>query len=313
MGLKFVFIRWFYITLVLCVSSFCYSAIVVKVRSNKCLVHLEGETAYVGDHYQALNLYGKPMGLLRLEKVKNGKAIALSVEGIAEPNWILEKTMQKTLPLVSDNQQTSKASYGVKKNSIGLSLGGNLNFVAKPVTGRGENRFRDFRSTTGSAFLFTDFTFAKNWVFNIQLGGEYMLLREITQTRRTIGYGCPTSPCQTRFLLWKLPLSLRYYIPLHSKLQLWLGGGLSVIYWGREIDQQHRVFSANHLTNWHNSGHLSLGADIFLKNIPFYIPISLTFHNHFIIDQLQKAFRGQSTPTISLNQISVQVGLAKPI
>ena len=307
-----LFIRWFCITIVFFISAFCYSAIVVKVRSGKCLIHLEGETAYVGDYYQALNLYGKPMGLLRLEKVKNGKAIALIVEGIAEPNWILEKTMQKTLPVASNKQKTP-TNYGVKKNSIGLYLGGNLNFVAKPVTGRGENRFRDFRSTTGSASLFTDFKFAKNWVFNIQLGGEYMLLREVTQTRRTIGYGCPTSPCQTRFLLWKLPLSLRYYIPMPSTFQLWLGGGLSVIYWGREIDQQHRVFSANHLSTWHNAGHLSLGADIFLKNMPFYIPISLTFHNHFIVDHLQKAFQGKSTPNISLSQISLQVGLAKSI
>ena len=308
-----LFIRWFCITAVLFISAFCYSAIVVKVRSNKCLVHLEGETAYVGDYYQALNLYGKPMGLLRLEKVKNGKAIGLIIEGFAEPNWILEKTMQRTLPVTSDNQKTDTAHSSVKKNSIGLFLGGHLNFVAKPVTGRGENKFRDFRSTTGSASLFTDFKFANNWIFNVQLGGEYMLLREITQTRRTIGYDCPTSPCQTRFLLWKLPLSVRYYIPMHPTFQLWLGGGLSVIYWGREIDQQHRVFSASHLSNWHNAGHLSLGADIFLKNIPFYIPIALTFHNHFIIDQLQNTFRGKSTPIISLSQISVQVGLAKSI
>ena len=78
-----------------------HSAIIVKIKGNRCFVHLEGSPATVGDHFTALDLFGKPKGVIRLDKIKNDKAIATVVDGRADINWILERTTQTKLETVS--------------------------------------------------------------------------------------------------------------------------------------------------------------------------------------------------------------------
>ena len=166
-------IRYLFFIFLLLASYFCHSAIVVKVRYNKCLIHLEGVDAQVGDYFQAVNLTGQAKGLVRLEKVKNGKSIAVIQEGIVEPNWILEKTNQRSLmpmPNVPEPPHRTLSSPA-KQFSIGAMVAPNWTsiYIERRSDG-GDDAYNGFG---GSAFGFF------NWDVN-----------RFVRTRLEMGYSC---------------------------------------------------------------------------------------------------------------------------
>lgn len=302
-----MFLRLFSIALLLTVSGFSRSAIVTKVRAGKCLIHLEGDESYSGDHYMALNLHGSPRGLVRLEKVKNGKAIARIIEGVVEPNWILEKTSYTKLPAGPQNYSASPSpAQNQFRTSVGVFAKGFYSTVIKSIQ-RGR---REFSSLSGGGALFAAFKLTKNIALSAQLGGEYLLLKETenTSTNNRQSFPCRTDPCQTRVFIWSLPLSLVYYIPLNQPaFDLWVSAGFGLTYWGRELNQDYHVFSKSIFNVLSNAGHASIGADIHLSP-SLYIPVSLSFNNHF----MQNLFIS-SKRKYTFSQIAFHIGLGKRI
>ncbi len=108
---------------VLVFAFFADSAVIVKVKDRKAFINLEGMKAHPGDRFEALNLYGRALGLLEIQKVKNNKAIAVLLKGQMNAQWILEPA-QHALPgrsVASTHHRAKAKSHpppAQKKNKI---------------------------------------------------------------------------------------------------------------------------------------------------------------------------------------------------
>ena len=88
--MRILFNFFVFLFFLLSFSMMAHSAVILKIKGRKALVDLEGVSVKAGDKFDALNLYGKPLGLLEIRKVKKGKAIAVLLKGKMGNNWILE-------------------------------------------------------------------------------------------------------------------------------------------------------------------------------------------------------------------------------
>ena len=275
------------------------------MKSNKCLIHLEGQEAFPGDKFFALNLTGEKVGIVEIEKAKNGKAIGRIIQGVAESNWILEKTAQINPVLdVSKNQAFLSSSLS---NSIGFYLTGSYSQLIL-ATIKGTSPMSHFNSLSGGGALFTDFRIASQFMLHLQVGGEYVQLKGISSR------SLRSQQAQSSFLLWSIPLTLQYYVPINNpRIKLWIGPGVSLNFWGNEREQEYEILNKESAYNkFSNSIHLTLGVD-FYPSQDFYIPLRIQGTNHFFFDFLQRSVLGNEETRLTLNQFSIFIGIARNI
>lgn len=79
------------IALLLQITQISFAASVVKIKGNRALLNLEGESAREGEEFFALNLEGKRKGLIRINKVRGDKALGTIFKGKAETGWLLSR------------------------------------------------------------------------------------------------------------------------------------------------------------------------------------------------------------------------------
>ena len=299
--------------LVFLTVNFVDAAIIIRTKVNKCLIHLEGEEAFPGDKFFALNLVGEKVGLIEIEKSKNGKAIGRILQGNAESNWILEKTSQVNPSL--DFSQTSTVIHSQSlNNSVGFALNGIfINMIQSNI--RGLNRVNYFNSFSGGGALFTNFKLSSSLMLLFQASGEYVQLRE-SQRNQMSGIGSRQfRDRRSSFLLWSFPLMLQYYIPMNfSQIKIWVGAGLSLDYWGGEFEQTYDILERQ--STYHklsNSAHIALGLDYYPPKTSFFIPIRLQGTSHFALDFIQRSVIGNEQTDLSFNKISIYIGIAQHI
>ena len=290
-------------------SFFSYSAIVLKVKGNKCLVHLEGASANSGDYFEALDLYGNVSGIIRLRKIKNGKAIADIIEGSVGTNWILEQTNRRKL---------AKTKQPVKLNTKYVGILPTVNFNMAQKKSSNSDRIKRFYGFSGGGSTFFNFLLSPLWALDFQLGASYVKLIESSASQGQSNSGCKSTSCKV--WMWWFPdakISLQLRIPSNSNVQFWMGGGVGLSYWGRN-DEYYEVIGESSFSAFQTSGHLFMGANVLIGN-NLYLPISISFSQVQAFSQNFKKFFGSSNSSrnnnypVSISNILFQVGLSKSI
>jgi hypothetical protein len=233
-------------------------------------VDLEGVQAEKGDKFDALNLYGKPLGLLEIKKVKKGKAIAVLLKGKMGMSWILEPSAQQDTgtfntedeydPARRDDISDSSSSVDsdissknspLSSNGFGLMLGANFNKITISAN----------KSVAGWGFqeaLNIDFSLAGPLGLRLLLGHQIF--------KATGGSGN---------LLIHYPgagLIVRGVFLRHLMFQPWVGAG-GFMFWPI-VDKQHDLgFDKKSFSSFHGSVTAAMGVDIHFGS--FYLPIQL--------------------------------------
>ncbi len=291
------------ICVLLVIPVFGRTAIIVKVKGNRCFVHLEGAAAGVGDHFEALDLFGKSRGIIRLDKVKNGKAIATIISGTAGNNWILEHT--------NKTQLKSPEIPGSHKNRAGLTLSGNRSIVKKDI--RETERYQGW--STGM-LLFFDWYFHRLFSLNIAGSGSYHVI------------GGESSGAGPRYnarnvedlrMSWfpHIQLSLKFHIPVAGQTRLWIGAGASVSMW-HNLNDQYYIFDRKEFGKLQPAGQIALGMDIKLPKTKYTIPVSIGYSKvqwggqWFDTVVLGKKPKQDYIP-LDVSEITFHLGISQPI
>lgn len=287
--------------ILLMIPLFGYSAIIVKVKGNRCFVHLEGSSVSIGDHMEALDLFGKPRGIIRLDKVKNGKAIATIVDGTIGVNWLLEHTNQTALEAV-------ETASSPQKTRIGLMGSGGWIIVRKDIR---ETQRHHGWGMGGS--LFFDWSFHRLFSLNIASGlGYYMINSEISggsNFSKNFGHLQMTS-------FPFLQLGIKFHIPIAGKTKLWVSAGGSFSKWNNINDNYH-VFDRSEF-KFQPIGQVGLGVDISIPNTKYTVPISIGYERPqwggkwFEENILGRKPKSDSVP-VEISKITFHIGISQPI
>ena len=236
-------------------------------------MNLDGVQAEKGDTFSALNLYGKALGLLRIKKVKKGKAIAVLLKGKMGPNWILEPRAEKSsrfLASVDDSYQEEGRSdiYASPRSPIvpkvssssgaGLLTGLHFNFIR-----RSADQLIKGRSLRGAFFL--DFSFMKGDILEPGL----RLFLGYRQLRVSGGTSCGQS-CS---LIVHYPgggFLLRGVFLKKEMFQPWIGIG-GFLFYPLADKQRDLGLDKKSFESFHGALTGALGLDLHFKG--FYIPL----------------------------------------
>ena len=250
-----------------------YSAVIVKIKGRKAMVDLDGVQAEPGDRFDALNLYGKALGLLEIKKVKRGKAIAVLLKGKMGVNWLLEHStsgggrervteVESAAPVTSKKSISSSSSFSFMKKkshssaSMGLMAGLGFNSLAT-----GENKSVEGNGLKGA--LFVDLSIANPLALRLMLGYRQF---------RATGKACGLKSCN---LLVHYPgggLMLRLVFFDHLIFQPWLGGG-GFLFWPFVDKTANLGFDKKSFSSFHGALSAGLGLDIHFSG--FYIPLQM--------------------------------------
>lgn len=268
------------------------AAIISKAKNNRYLIDLEGSQVKEGDHFEALDIYGKIRGIIRIVKVRKNKAIGIIVDGVAGPNWILQQTSQDKLPIKRRQ----------KKFTIGILPSINYSFASRDPM-YSNKRLRYSGLGFGSVFLF-QYLIQKYWLVGGQLGFKRTALEgEDTQRR------CPKNICSTwMFWLPYIKLSTYFNLLLPYEIRVIAGGGINLSHWGQN-DGDTTILSNNSYKKIQTSVHLSLGAYFPIPKIHAYVPVIL---NYNIIQPFTSLFKSsqENINIISIQQITLQTGIS---
>lgn len=263
---------------VFCFFSFptAHSAVILKVKGRKALVDLEGVQAEKGDKFDALNLYGKPLGVMEIKKVKKGKAIAVLLKGKMGVNWILEPSAQVSHSFdaeeeydpVGDGSTDSDASSSAgssyifsqesifASNGVGLMLGPTFNMITlsgdKRVAGWG------FHGAVN-----VDFSLKGPLGVRLLLGYQTLVAR---------GNNCGLAVCELLIHYPGAGLLLRGVFLRHLMFQPWAGVG-GFLFWPLVSEQANLGLDNESFSGFHGSLTGAMGMDIHFGG--FYFPIQL--------------------------------------
>ena len=263
-----------------------HSAIILKVKGRKALVDLEGVKVERGDKFDALNLYGKPLGVLEIKKVKRGKAIAVLLKGKMGVSWILEPAAESAGaafnaeeeydPAGKDNTVSSdrdrdrdrgrdvyarsSRSSGIFSKSTatsgGMGILGGLHFNNLAVS--------DSKNISGMSFkgaLFADYKMVGPLGMRLIAGYHSFI---------ATGSKCGMPTCNLLIHYPGAGLLLRGVFLRHLIFQPWIGGG-GFLLWPL-VDQKHNLgLSKKSFESFHGIITAAGGIDIHFSG--FYIPI----------------------------------------
>ena len=252
-----------------------HSAVIIKIKGRKALVDLEGVQAEKGDKFDALNLYGKPLGVLEIKKVKKGKAIAVLLKGKMGMNWILEPSAQTTNsfnaeeeydPVGGDNSLDSSDSSissdissrrsPFSSNGVGLMLGSTFNMITLSANKR-----------------------VAGWGFQEALNVDFSLMGPLGvrlllghQTLVATGSNCGLSRCDLLIHYPGAGLLLRGVFLKHSMFQPWVGAG-GFLFWPLVDKRADLGLDNKSFSSFHGSLTGAVGVDIHFGG--FYLPVQL--------------------------------------
>ena len=258
-------------------STAVHSAIILKIKGRKALVDLEGVVVKKGDKFDALNLYGKPLGVLQIKKVKKGKAIAVLVKGKMGVNWILEPVFQGSGAIEADEEYdpvdnlsgrsdtniSYKSSESFKKysssssNGFGLIVGANYNSVATTANAQSISGI----GVQGDIFM--DLTLYAPLSMRLFVGYRQL---------KAVGSKCGLSRCSLLIHYPGAGLFLRGVFLKDLMAQPWVGAG-GFLFWPIVDKQADLGLDKNSFSSFHGSLTAALGVDIHFDG--FYLPIQV--------------------------------------
>jgi len=293
-----VFLRLLFFILFV-IPVFSHSAVIVKVKGNRCFVHLEGAAASVGDHLEALDLFGKPRGIVRLDKVKNGKAIATIVDGTVGVNWLLEHTNQTKLEYV-------ETRGSLPKNKIGLLGSGSWIIMKKDI-----RRIERYNGWKVGGSIFFDWFFQRFFSLNIATGLNYFMINNDTST-----FSQSSGPLRMTGFPY-LQLSLKFHLPISERIKVWISVGGNVSKWNDISNDNYQIVPKDEF-KFQPSGLVKLGMNINIPNTKYTVPVSIGYarvqwggkwFEEYVLGRKPNPDR----PTLEISEIIFQVGVSQPI
>lgn len=297
-----MFIRLLFLTLLI-IPVFSHSAIIVRIKGNRCFVHLEGSPASVGDHLEALDLFGKPRGIIRLDKVKNGKAIATIVDGTVGMNWLLEHTTQTQL-------ESSEMLSSQQKNRMGILGSGSWVTIKKYI--RETQRYNGWSM---GGLLFFDWSLHKFFSLNIASGLTYYIIDSKSSGGNINSYSRNFGSLHMTGFPY-IQMGLKFHIPIANKTNLWVSVGGNLSKWNN-INENLRIFNKTEF-KFQPSGQIMLGMDFNIPNTKYTIPISIGYTKvqpggkWFDENLLGKKPKSDHI-AVEISEINFYVGVSQPI
>ena len=251
-----------------------HSAVILKVKGRKALVDLEGVQVEKGDRFDAIDLYGKSLGVLEIKKVKKGKAIAVLLKGKMGVSWVLEPSAKSAKAFnateeydpvdtksVSTGYPLSPYSTGSSRSSsffggVGLILGPNYNTISVSPSSKVSGW-----SLQGN--LTADFSIIKSLGIRILLG--YQVLE-------AYGSNCGLSKCSLKIHYPHIGFLARGIFLSHSVFRPWVGGG-GYLLWPLVDQRANLGLDKRSFASFHGSLTGAIGIDIYFAG--FYLPIQL--------------------------------------
>ena len=276
MNRRFFFI--FFFCFLTGMSNSADSAVIIKIKGKKALVDLEGVNAEVGDRFEAINLYGKALGLLQIKKVKRGKALAVLLKGKMGVNWILEQIAQKRTTEFqaeeeydpTDNEEVSQSESFVKKSKSSFSPSDSSSDSADSgaglIAGAHFNRLSTLNrnSLSGSDLkggLFVDFPLIEPLAVRVIVSYHTLSLK---------GDNCGLPKCVLRIQYPGIGAMLRGVFLKHTQFHTWIGGG-GFLFWPLKSNYGSGFLDKKSFSSFHGAVTAAGGVDIHFKG--FYIPI----------------------------------------
>lgn len=271
------------VVLVLCLTVFQSQAVIIlKIKNQRCLIDLEGASHQIGDHFEAIDLYGKARGIVQIQKIKGNRAIGQIIDGRAGNNWILEQTSRTTLekprsqqvptvPIVQSSPKNQSVSHYI---SLLPSL--NFSFLSKNTSQNVNQDVSRFTGVGGGTLIFGDFYFLPFLSGSIGIGAQYIQLQEVRSERqRNSSCSKGTSKCNTWMVqVPQLRLGLNFTSTpiLNKKVNFSLGIGGGISYWGPN-DGQYYVLQDSNYGRLHSSAYLTIGVNFLIPQYNIRIPV----------------------------------------
>ena len=300
-----VFIR-FLLFILFIIPVFVHSAIIIKIKGNRCFVHLEGSTAVVGDHFTALDLFGKPRGIIRLDKVKNDKAIATLVDGRADVHWLLERTTQTRL----ESMPEAPTSY--RKNKIGFMVSLSQVTIKKGYRG-------DIQRQHGwgaGPLLFFEWPFHKS--LSLNFAGHipyYNINSQVSEGSASYSSRRTSKPLQ--MLNPALQITVKLHIPISNKAKLWISGGGSYAKWNNINDSYDIIERQNF--KFQPAGQILLGVDTPLPNNTKYTIsagigyVCIQCGGKWFAENILGTTPKSDRTSVNISEIILHIGLSQPL
>lgn len=239
-----------------------FAADITKVKGNKALINLDGLEASEGDVFFAVDSNGKKKGLIKINKVKGDKAIAVISKGKAQVGWTLTKRTPKGS---SDDSVTPSSSrkfgasthdtfiggmigYGMDSAEVSLDSGDVASLSGSGISAKG---FFDYRLFPN--IWFRGFAGIEN--FN-GTGGNVC----------TGGATCDVKIMYITFDFWGR------YVFSEKEFRPWLGGGFTLLF---PMTKSSTAIVETSITTTSTYG-VGGGADWFISKDGF-IPMSLEY------------------------------------
>lgn len=87
---------YLFFSFLIILPSFSYSALILRVKDKKALIHLQGVRTQKGAFFKVYNLNNKKTGLLKIDRVSQTKAIGTLKTGAMSRKWNLEPVSKRT-------------------------------------------------------------------------------------------------------------------------------------------------------------------------------------------------------------------------
>lgn len=285
-----------------------HSVIILKVKNQRCLIDLEGASHEIGDYFEALDLYGKARGIVRISKLKGNKAIGQVVDGVIGSNWILEQTSKNKLTTevsIPVRQQPRKFYKKRLSHYFGILPSVNYSFLARPGNKAATDTVR-FVGLGGGGYVYMEFNILPYFALSVHGGTQYVSLKEKNQSQGHSFCINPSVICST-WMFWLPHLKLTAQLSsavIIKRFNAFIGAGASFTHWGIN-DAEYRVMAKEAYLRIQSSAHTFVGINFLIPKLNLKIPVVFDV----TLVQPWSVFFG-SENTISIYQLSLQTGIA---
>lgn len=241
--------NWFIFSFLFLMTPFLEASQIQKIRGNRVLIQIDGDTFSSGDQVFALDDSGRKRASLKISKVQGNKATAVILKGKAQEGMVVSAggtSSKRTSSSGGGSGKLTGIMGGLNLNSMGLSYQGTstaysgnsfsvLGFMDIPLsksfvlrTKGGLDSFEVVSQGSGASFTYIGFEGGLNWhlspSFWVGGGGAFLL----TMAKSSSIYGLDANASTNSFFFAGLgsniSLSGGKVIPLSLEYALYPGG-----------------------------------------------------------------------------------------
>lgn len=253
-------------TLLICTPFAAFALQITSLKNNKAIIKLESEEIQVGDQIRVMSSDNKVRGILKIEAIKNGKALAL-LKGSATKDSVLVLAPKIKSPTAS-SIKTNPAKISSAKKTLNY-FGATTDYSLTKMTIKPSQTSEI--SLTGSSLNFAGFyqrTLSRN--IDVRIYGSYQKL-EVSGTSPapscSAGYDCDVN-----ISYLGIETLIQYHMWQNSKFQTWLGGGLGILF---AMNKSSNILETSKITT-NQTIILSTGFNYFINPLSF-IPLQLDY------------------------------------